>query len=63
MDSYQYLSSPNPTVISFETSSAMLGSTFFVLLADFDNDLSTVVSMGLLLLTCILDALGVPDCS
>ena len=63
MDSYQYMSSPNPTVISFDTSSALLGSLFFALFADFDNDLSVGESMGLLFLTCIVDALGVPDCS
>ena len=63
MDSYQYFSRPNPTVISFDTSSAQLGSLFFALLADFNSDLSTGVSMGLLFLTCIMDALGVPDCS
>ena len=61
MDSYQYLSSPNPTNISFDISSALLGSVFFALFADFDKDLSAGVSIGLLFLTCIVDALGVPD--
>ena len=63
MDSYQYLSSPNHIDISFDTSSVLLGSVFFALFVDFDKDLSTGVSMGLLFLTCILDVLGVPDCS
>ena len=63
MDSYQYLSRPKPTVISFDTSSAQLGSLFFALFVDFDNDLLVGVLMGLLFPTCIVDAHGVPDCS
>ena len=63
MDSYQYLSSPKPTVISFDTSLALLGSLFLARLADFDCDLSIGVLIGLLFPTCIVEALGVPDCS
>ena len=63
MDSYQYLSRPKPTVISFDTSSAQLGLLFFALFVDFDNDLLVGVLMGLLFPTCIVDAHGVPDCS
>ena len=47
----------------FEISSALFGSLFLALFADFDNDLSVGVSMGRLFPTCIVDALGVPDCS
>ena len=35
----------------------------FALLADVDNDLFMVESLGLLLPTCILEATGVPGCS
>ena len=63
MDSYQYLSSSNPTVISFDISSALLGSLFLALFADFDYDLSVGVSIRHLFPTCIVDALGVPECS
>ena len=62
MDSYQYLSRPNPTDISFEISSALLGSLCLVLFADLDNDLPVDVSFGRLFPTCIVDALGVPEC-
>ena len=61
MDSYQYLSSPNPIVISFEISSALLGSLCLDLFADLDNDLPVGVSMGRLFPTCIVDTLGVPE--
>ena len=63
MDSYQYLSRPNPTDISFDISSALLGSLCLVLFDDLANDFSIGVSMGLLFPTCIVDALGVPECS
>ena len=63
MDSYQYLSRPNPTDISFEISSALLGSLCLVLFADLDYDFSVGVSLGRLFPTCIVDALGVPECS
>ena len=47
----------------FEISSALFGSLFLALFADFDNDLSVGVSMGRLFPTCIVDALGVLECS
>ena len=61
MDSYQYLSSSNPTINSFEISSALLGSLFLALFADLDNNLSVGVSMRRLFPTCIVDTLGVPE--
>ena len=63
MDSYQYFSSPNPTIISFDISSALLGSLFLALFADLDNDFSVAASLGCFFPTCIVDALGVPECS
>ena len=63
MDSNQCLSIPNPTVISLDYSSSLLGTAMFALLADVDNDLFMVESLGLLLPTCILEATGVPGCS
>ena len=63
MDSYQCLSRPKCTVISLDISSALLGTTIFALLVDFDSYLSVVELMGLLLPTCILDTTGVPGCS
>ena len=38
VESYQYLSNPNPTVISFETSSALFGSTFFERLTTLEDE-------------------------
>ena len=63
MDSYQYFSRSNPTDISFEISSALLRSLCLVLFADLDNDFSIGVSLGRLFPTCIVDAVGVPECS
>ena len=60
MDSYQCLSRPNLTVISLDKCSALLGTTIFALLADIDNDLFMVDSLGLFLPTCIMEATGVP---
>ena len=39
VESYQYLSNPNPTVISFETSSALFGSTCFERLTILEDEL------------------------
>ena len=63
MDSYQYLSRPNLTDISFDISLALLRSLYLVLFDDLDSDFSVGVSMCLLFPTCIVDALGVPECS
>ena len=63
MDSYQYLSRPNPTDISFDISSTLLGSLCLVLFVDLDNDFSVGVSLDRLFPTCIVDALGVLECS
>ena len=63
MESYHYLSRPNPTDISSEISSALLGSLCLVLFADLDNDFSVGVSLGRLFPTCIVDALSVSECS
>ena len=63
MDSYQYLSRSNPIDISFDISSALLGSLCLVLFADLDNDFSVGVSLDRLFSTCIVDALGVHECS
>ena len=38
VESYQYLSNPNPTVISFETSSALFGSTCFERLTTLEDE-------------------------
>ena len=61
MESYQYLSSPNPTDISLEISSALLGSTCLALFIGLDDELSFGVSLGRLVPTCIVNKLGVSE--
>ena len=61
MESYQYLSSPNPTDISLEISSALLGSTCLDLFVGLDHELSFGVSLGRLVPAFIVDTLGVSE--
>ena len=55
MESYRYFSSPNPTVIPLEISSALLGSTCLILLVGLDDEFPFLVSIGRLVPACIID--------
>ena len=61
MESYQYLSSPNPTDISLEISSALLGSHCFDLFVGLDDESPLEVLFGRLVPTCIVDTLGASE--
>ena len=63
MDSYQSLSSPKPTLISLDNSSALVGTVSFAFLDDVDNDLFMAETLDLLSPACILVATSVPGCS
>ena len=61
VESYQYLSSLNPTNISLEISSTLLGSTCFFLLVGLDDESPLGVVLWCLVLACIVDVLGVSE--
>ena len=61
MESYQYLSSPNPTVISLEISLALLGSISLALFVGLDDELPFGVLLGCLVPACIVDRLSVSE--
>lgn len=58
VESYQYLSRPNPTDIFLAISSGLLGSTFFVNLVSLDDDPSFGVVYWSFVPTCMVHELG-----
>ena len=59
VESYQYLSKPNPTDISFEISSALFGSVIFKRLVGLDDESPFGVVFWRLFPACIVDGIVV----